>query len=156
MKTSEFKQLLKETVREVLREELKVIKMALREHNTILQPYKNIGGSGPSKIPNYSETNSQPIPRPVIKEVQSTGNPMLDILNETRSGMSGNDWNDLGTMNSSMAQGINSFIEKPTQVGTVGDMLQNSSTSSDLNQIEIDVVPNFSKLMGAMKEKGTI
>lgn len=152
MKTSEFKQLLKETVREVLREELKVIKIALREHNTILQPLKKIGTTSP----NYSEINSQPIPRPVIKEVQSTGNPMLDILNETRGGMSGNDWNDLGTMNSSMAQGINSFVEKPTQVGTVGDMLQNSSTSSDLNQIEIDVVPNFSKLMGAMKEKGTI
>lgn len=152
MKTSEFKQLLKETLREVLREELKVIKIALREHNSILQPYKKIT---PSTL-GYSEINSQPIPNMQKISYQSTGNPMLDLLNETKSGMSGDDWRDMGTMNSSMAQGINSFIEKPTQVGTVGDMLQNSSTSSDLNQIEIDVVPNFSKLMGAMKEKGTI
>lgn len=155
MKTSEFKQLLKETVREVLREELKVIKIALREHNTILQPLKKIGNSEVNAFPDIVSV-SIPREKPLIREVKSTGNPMLDILNETRSGMSGNDWNDLGTMNSSMAQGINSFVEKPTQVGTVGDMLQNSSTSSDLNQIEIDVVPNFSKLMGAMKEKGTI
>lgn len=152
MKASEFKQLIKEAVREVVREELKVIKIALREHNTILQPYKQTGFNSS----NYSEINSQPIPNMQKVSYQSTGNPMLDLLNETRNGMSGNDWNDLGTMNSSMTHGVNSFIEKPTQIGTVGDMLQNSSTSQDLNQIEIDVVPNFSKLMGAMKEKGTI
>ncbi len=152
MKASDFKNLIKEAVREVVREELKVVKMALREHNTILQPYKKVGITAP----NYSEINSQPIPNMQKVSYQSTGDPMLDLLNETRTGMTGDDWSNLGTMNSSMAQGMNPFIEKPVQVGTVGDMLSNSSVSSDLNQIEIDVVPNFSKLMGAMKEKGTI
>jgi hypothetical protein len=150
MKTSDFKNLIKEAVREVVKEELKVIKIALREHNNILQPYKKVGTVQSSNIAspkNYTPTHTQ---------YQTTGNPMLDILNETRIGMTGNDWNDLGTINSSMAHGTNSFIEKPTQVGTVGDMLSNSSVSSDLNQIEIDVVPNFSELMGAMKERGTI
>ncbi len=152
MKTSDFKNLIKEAVREVIKEELKGIKTALSEHNSILQPYKKVG----TTAPNYSEINSQPTPKQPIRQVQSTGNPMLDLLNETRNGMSGDDWSNLGTMDSTMARGGNSFIEKPVQVGTVGDMLQNTSNSTDLNQIEIDVVPNFSKLMGAMKEKGTI
>jgi len=40
MKASEFKELIKEAVREVVKEELKGIKFALKEHNNILQPYK--------------------------------------------------------------------------------------------------------------------
>jgi len=153
MKASEFKQLIKEAVREVVREELKVVKIALREHNSILQPYKKVGTSL-----DYPEIKSESFtlpPKP--KTIKSTGNPMLDLLNETKSGMSGDDWGDMGTMNSSMAQNIgNSFVEKPVQVGTVGDMLNTASTSQDLNQIEIDVVPNFSKLMNTMKKQGTI
>ena len=35
-------------------------------------------------------------------------------------------------------------------------MLQNAPKTHDLNQINIDTVPDFSSIMGAMKDKGLI
>jgi len=164
MKASEFKELIKEAVREVVKEELKGIKIALKEHNNILQPYKKIGGF---TAPNYAEINSQPSPYiknglPIedIKhtQYQNTGNPLIDLLNETKYNTSAEDWQNFGGFNSSQAQGYYSpqNINSEPAVGTVGDMLQTAPKTNDINAISIDVVPNFSNLMGELKNRGQI
>lgn len=79
MKASEFKNLIKEAVREVLKEELM----------EIVQP------------PVQESSPSLPLAdKPVYK---ATGNAMLDALNETRSSMSTQDYRNVLNMNSSMA-----------------------------------------------------
>ena len=51
----------------------------------------------------------------------------------------------------------NNFTHTSTQVGNVGDMLSNTNKSAmDINQVNIDVVPDFSKLMGTLKDRGQI
>ncbi len=173
MKASEFKELIKEAVREVVKEELKGIKIALKEHNNILQPYKKIGvsitPSSPPKNP-YVATGlpieermyNQQIPTHTERKdhtnYQTTGNPLIDLLNETKYNTSAEDWQNFGGFNSSQAQGYSSpqNINSEPAVGTVGDMLQTAPKTNDINAISIDVVPNFSNLMGELKNRGQI
>jgi hypothetical protein len=132
MKASEFKKLIKEAVREVLLEEL----------------------SNNSPQPIQEQINT---PYHLSKNIStSTGDPLLDLLNETKDN---GDWRDLGNFQTENIQNFkNQFMpEKSPQIGDVGAMLTHTNkNTSDINQVEIDVVPNFSKLMGNMKDKGLI
>ena len=159
MKASELKQLLEPLVRKIVKEELKEIHTALLEQKKITDPIRKVGGF---TTPNQTETNTQPIhthtERTTHTQYQSTGNSMLDLLNETKQTMTGDDWTNLGTFGSENINNFRGFIpgNEPV-VGTVNDMLGNSSKNAyDINQVEIDVVPNFSKIMGVMKEQGKI
>jgi len=94
MKASQFKELIKEAVREVIKEEL--------------------------SIP------QQPIQEQVAQSsYRSTGNPILDALNETRGSMTSEDYQNLngGTMQSSMAQSFNrnAFMPQGRAVKPVSD-----------------------------------
>ena len=82
MKASQFKELIKEAVREVLKEELTQI------------------------VPQPETPMQEQVTKPSFK---STGNPILDALNETKSNMTPEDYKNLGggTMASSMAQSFN-------------------------------------------------
>ena len=82
MKASQFKQLIKEAVREVLQEDLMEI----------------------------ISTPNIPVQEQVTKpSYKPTGNAMLDALNETRTSMTSEDYRNLngGTMQSTMAQNFN-------------------------------------------------
>lgn len=132
MKASEFKNLIKEAVREVLLEEL--------SQTTIPEPLKE-----------QIETQFQ---QP--KKIEPSGNLLMDLINETRDG---GDWKDLGTFQSENIQSFqNQFTPaKPAQTGDIGAMLNNTNKhTNDINQVSIDVVPNYSKLMSSLKEKGQI
>ena len=98
MKASQFKELIKEAVREVLTEELTQI---------VAQP-------------------QAPVQEQVTKpSLQSTGNPVLDALNETRLGMTREDYQNLtgGTIGASMAQSFNrnSFMPQGRAIKPVSD-----------------------------------
>lgn len=156
MKASELKQLLEPLVRKIVKEELKEIHSVLSEQKKITDPLRKVGGF---TAPNYSEINSQPIPKMDHNSDQLTGgNPLLSLINETKQTMTSDDWSNLGNFSS---ENINNFRgsvhgNEPV-VGTVNDMIGNSSKNAyDINQVEIDVVPNFSKIMGVMKEQGKI
>jgi len=166
MKVSQFKQLIKEAVREVVREEMNDLRTTLMEQIKILQPYQKVGGStniGINKIPQSSITN-KPSPYintglPINENIyQTTGDPLIDLLNETKYSNTAEDWKQFGGFDSSNAQEYihDNYGTTQTQVGTVGDMLQSAPKTNDINQISIDVVPDFSNLMGAMKDKGII
>lgn len=94
MKASQFKELIKEAVREVIKEEL-------------------------STIP-------QPVQEQVAKpSYTSTGNPILDALNETRGTMTAEDYKNIGgsTMQSTMAQNFNraAFMPQGRTIKPVSD-----------------------------------
>jgi len=151
MKTSEFKNLIKECVREVLKEELQGIKQQLSEHSKTIQPLKKVGGF---TAPNYNTTGNPP---ENFKNISQTGDPLIDLLNETKIDMSGEDWKNFGHFDNARNFNPNTLAYgNEPQVGTVGDMLSSAPKTNDINQIEIDVVPNYSQFMGALKEQGKI
>lgn len=159
MKASELKQLLEPLVRKIVKEELKEIHNALLEQKKITDPLRKVGGF---TAPTYPEPISKSIPthteRNTHTQYQSTGNSMIDLLNETKQTMTGDDWSNLGNFSSENINNFRGFVHgNEPVVGTVNDMLGNSSKNAyDINQVEIDVVPNFSKIMGVMKEQGKI
>lgn len=140
MKASQFKSLLKEVFREVLKEEL-----------PLLMENRDIPIINRNNIPDFKHT-----PKPPTKQIPS-GNPLIDLLNETKTGMTGDDWQNIGNFNSNNMNNFSPNIHgNESKVGTVGDMLNTSTKTSHLEQIQIDVVPDYSKLMGTMKEQGKI
>lgn len=148
MKTNEFKKLIKECIREVLKEE--GVFQLLSEHSKVIQPLKKVGVVSE----NYNSTGNPP---PQLKNFPKTGDPLLDLLNETKTDMSGEDWKNFGHFDNARNFNSNNFIPSAEpQVGTVGQMLNSSPKTNDINQIEIDVVPNFSGLMSKLKEEGQI
>lgn len=86
MKVDVFKKLIKEAVKEALREELSGLQSAIKEST----PVQKV-----TKYENYRPTVSKPI---------STGNPLMDLLQETRATMNSKDYNSMVNMDSSMAQ----------------------------------------------------
>lgn len=90
MKASQFKALIKEAVREVLKEELQ----------EIVQP---------QQAPVQEQVQTRPI--------QSTGNPILDALNETKGSMTSEDYQNIGggNLRAQMAQNFNRSMMMPKQ-----------------------------------------
>jgi hypothetical protein len=84
MKASDFKKIIKEAVREAIREELTLTQQTVQKEASA-PPYK------------------------------STGNAMLDALNETRTSMTSEDYQNLGGGNfrAEMAQNFNRGMYKP-------------------------------------------
>ena len=90
MKASEFKNLIKEAVREAIREELSEVRT-------------------PTPIPTPP---SAPTPAPV----QFTGgNPLMEALNMTSKSMTSEDYRNMGTATSNMAQMFNRSAFMPKQ-----------------------------------------
>ena len=89
------------------------------------------------------------------KPMTFTNNNILnDILNETRQT---SEWQSLGNMDSSMAQGFNGPMMNEVQVvNSVDQMLANTRPAGDINAVRIDTVPDFSALMSKMKQEGQI
>ena len=90
MKASQFKALIKEAVREVLKEEL-------------LETVQ------PQQAPVQEQVQARP--------VQSTGNPILDALNETRGSMTPEDYQNIGggNLRAQMAQNFDRSMMMPKQ-----------------------------------------
>lgn len=86
MKADVFKKLIKEAVKEALREELSNIQATIKEPAPVQKVVK---------YENYKPTIAKPI---------STGDPIMDLLQETRATMNSEDYRSMLTMDSSMAQ----------------------------------------------------
>lgn len=141
MKVGQFKQLMKECLREVLAEE-GIITENIKPKNINIHPKRNITGNPPLNL----------------TSIPKTGDVMIDLLNETKYNTDPSEWQNFGDFTQNMAQGYNAnhFRTSEPEVGTVEDMLSNQPKTNDINQVSIDVVPDYSKFMGAMKEQGQI
>jgi hypothetical protein len=162
MKLDAFRKVIREEVKKAIQEEMRDIlleavksasKPNLTENKFTTKPYSKVEST---YKPSFSDIIAEE-----RKPIQSTGNPMLDILNETAQA---GEWRTLngGEFNASQAIGWNGGApgmmggSNIPVVATVDEMIKSQGPVRDINDVSIDVVPDFSKLMGALKEKGNI
>lgn len=168
MKLDILRKLIREEIRNAIKEELKEI---LTEAVIIASEPK------PSSIHSIPErqgisntiqpyTQIKPNPKPRLSEIMaeqkpltSTGNPILDLLNETANS---NEWRTLN-MNYTAQDAVNWSGGIPNMEGantpvvsTVNQMISTQGPVRDINDVKIDVVPDFTGLMNKFKEKGKL
>jgi hypothetical protein len=81
----------------------------------------------------------------------TNNNILNEILNQTaQSG----DWRSIADMKSGDVMGFGGA--EPVVVESVDAMLANTRPTGDINSVKIDVVPDFSALMGKLKQDGKI
>ena len=152
MNIATFRKLIREEVAKALREELPTI---LNE--SIKAPAK-------SAAPKRSSISDLMEGRPEKHtDFQTTGNPMLDLLNETRVQMTtqNEEWPSMGNydssaINSYRSEMMGAFGDGAPTVQSVDQMVQTARPATDVTQVQINAVPDFSKMMGALKDKGKL
>jgi hypothetical protein len=128
MKVDVFKKLIKEAVKEVLQEELVNI---LSENK---KQVENTSGTF-TKYEEYKPVRSENMYRP-------TGDPIMDLLQETRANMTSGDYKTMISMDSSMAQG---------GMPNMGSMISGPEPGLDISQLSF--VKNAGKVFQASVEK---
>ena len=158
MKADTFIKLLRTVIREevqqVVREELSLLLETPEPRQTVTENKKSVMKN--SMVDSIRPVKSQ---QPV-KQMPFTNNNILnEILNDTAQG---GEWRSMFEGTSQQAPNFSSMIgqygrsSEPTVVSSVDQMLANTRPSGDINAVNIDVVPDFSALMGKMKQDGKI
>ena len=161
MKLDAFRKIIREEVKKAIQEEMRdVLLEAVKSTNTsksLVQPYVETKSQNKPKFSEVIAEQRYTAPKPL----PSTGNPMLDILNETAQA---GEWRTLngGDFNASQAvgwaggaPGMMGGSNTPV-VATVDEMIKSQGPVRDINDVSIDVVPDFSGLMSKLKENGKI
>ena len=157
MKLDVFRKIIREEVRGVIKEELSLIMQTpLTETKVIQKPVVE------QKIKNNSLSELiEEIPQQIV-EPQKPSQPLFegvgalaDVLNQTHTE---GGWRNLnGGMSSQDAVGFQGGMPgTPTKVVDSVDAMVANQKTSDINQVSIDAVPDFSGLMGKMKDAGKI
>ena len=153
MKLDAFRKIIREEVRGVIKEELSLIMSTpITETKIVKKPVVEQKVNKPS----FSEIVNEEVVQQKQPTFEPTGNPMLDILNETAAS---GEWRSLnGGYNSSHAAGFAGGMPggQTRVVNSVDEMLANKQPVSDINQVVIDAVPDFSGVMGKLKESGKL
>jgi hypothetical protein len=150
-KLDAFKKLIREEVRKVFKEEIKALLQELKTPTTT----QSIPGG-------YKKALKETVTAPVQKKFtppQPTGDPIKDLLAETATAMTGDEYKTLVSLGSNSAQGFPQMFaqqEEVQVVSSVEDMIASTGPVHDINQVEIDTVPDFSGLMNTLKSKGQI
>ena len=145
-----------EAFRKLIREEVRTVIM--EEVVPLLKEVKHI----PTKQVNNSFANSlkESTIKNVTKVNKSTGDPLMDLLNETKMSMTSDDYRTIVNADSSMAEGFGQYYMSTNTssnvVESVDQMLAQSRPAGDVSQVRIDAVPDFSALMKTMKKQGQI
>ena len=153
MKLEAFRKIIREEVRAVIKEELSLImKTPLAETRSFEKPVVE----QKTKKPSLSELTEEPKQNPSSQTLFEGNSPLAEVLNQTYSE---GGWRNLngGTF---QAQDAVSFAggmpnNQPRIVDSVDAMIGNQKTT-DINQVTIDAVPDFSGLMNKMKAVGCI
>jgi len=148
-KLDALRKIIREEVRTVVREELKFF---MKENNS------NIDNQPVNKT--YANTLKEEIIKSKKVKIEPTGDPILDLLNETQMSMTSEDYRTVFNGESRAVQGFpsmmnNNSFETPV-VETVDQMLATARPATDVTQVNIDAVPDFSALMKNMKDKGQL
>jgi hypothetical protein len=148
-KLDALRKIIREEVRTVVREELKFF---MKENNS------NIDNLPVNKT--YANTLKEEIIKSKKVKIEPTGDPILDLLNETQMSMTSEDYRTVFNGESRAVQGFpsmmsNNSFETPV-VETVDQMLATARPATDVTQVNIDAVPDFSALMKNMKDKGQL
>ena len=150
MKADTFVKLLRKVIREevqaVVREELGILIEAPDPKPVVAEAKK-------TTVKNSMVESIKPAkPTQPAKPMAFTNNNILnEILNQTaQSG----DWRSIADMKSGDVMGFGGA--EPVVVESVDVMLANTRPTGDINSVKIDVVPDFSALMGKLKQDGKI
>ena len=156
MKIEAFRKIIREEVRDVIKEELSLIMQTpITETKVVQKPVVEQKQTKPSLSELTEEpqqTQSQQPTQPLFEGVGA----LADVLNQTHAE---GGWRNLnGGMSSQDAVGFQGGMPgTPTKVvSSVDEMMASQPKTSDINQVSIDAVPDFSGLMGKMKESGKI
>lgn len=159
MNLDSLRKLIREEVRTAIKEELKdilteaVVIASTPETKTQVQKFDSHVKTESTFKPKFSEIIAE------RKTPISTGDPLLDLLNETaQSG----EWRTLnGGYNATDAVnwaggmpgmgGVNTPV-----VASVDQMITQQGPVHDINDVRIDAVPDFTGLMGKLKENGKL
>jgi hypothetical protein len=164
MDLKKFRQIIREEVKQAIQEELKDI---LAEAIIVASEPKPVS-KDPKEIfnitPPHTKIESKHKPRfseimAENKEFISTGNPILDLLNETANSGEWRSLNDGYTAQDAMSWsggapgmgGMNTPV-----VANVNQMVTQQGPVRDINDVRIDAVPDFTGLMGKLKENGKL
>lgn len=156
MKLEAFRKIIREEVRGVIKEELSLIMQTpVTETKVVQKPVVEQKQTKPS-LSELTET-AQPVapPQPTTPLFDSN-NPLAQILNETAAA---GEWRNLnGGYTAQDAVGFQGGMPGGATkvVDSVDAMMASSQGATDVNQVSIDAVPDFSGLMGKMKESGNI
>jgi len=163
MKLDAFRKIIREEVKKAIQEEMRDVlleavkaasKPELIENKSISVPYSKVESTYKPSLPQIMAEEIKPIP--------STGNIMLDLLNETAQA---SDWRSLNGREFNASQAVGWAGGAPGMMGggsntpvvaTVEEMIKSQGPVRDINDVSIDVVPDFSKFMDTLKEKGSI
>ena len=156
MKLEAFRKIIREEVRGVIKEELSLIMQApITETKIVQKPVVEQKSKTNSLSELIEETPQVQQPTKPTQPLFEGAGALADVLNQTHAE---GGWRNLnGGMSSQDAVGFQGGMPgAPTKVvDSVDEMISNQKTS-DINQVSIDAVPDFSGLMGKMKDAGKI
>lgn len=143
-----------EVLRKIIKEE---VKLAIREElSPLLKEIKN--HIKPNVNSTYTKTLKEELTRSKTN-IKKSNSSILDILNETKESMTGDEYKTIINANSNMAQGfplLGNTGTIPPVVENVNQMIANATPTTDINRVQIDTVPDFSALMSKMKSNNQI
>ena len=96
--------------------------------------------------------NSSPMVRFEDVKFKKSSNPLTNLLNETAMSMM-NDESSINFSTNDVGPGMHpalAFQPKEAAVGTPSDMLATARASSNIDAVQINVVPDYSALMDKM------
>ena len=154
-------------LRKLIREEVALavrteMKLAMQELKPLME-----GRITPSK-PVISKSSLVESIKPTQRQQSrpqyvSTGDPISDLLNETKMGMQADEYRSIGNFGAQDAQGFGMQAMQdfgPKQTMVVEDMnsiLQASRPAGSVEAVQLaDAVPDYTGLMKSLKEKGAI
>tara|TARA_R100001480_G_scaffold91846_1_gene98067 strand:- start:697 stop:1155 length:459 start_codon:yes stop_codon:yes gene_type:complete len=152
MKLEAFKKIIREEVRAVIKEELSLIMQTpITETKTVKKPVVEVKKEKPS-LSNIIE-DPKPQQQPSKPLFEGLG-AISDVLNQTH--VEGG-WRDMGSMKANDAVSYQGGMpgQETKVVSSVNDMVAGQRTS-DINQVSINSVPDFSGVMNNLKTNGKI
>ena len=157
MKIEAFRKIIREEVRDVIKEELSLIMQTpITETKTVQKPVveQKTKTNSLSELIEETPQKSQQSSKPAQPLFEGVG-AIADVLNQTHAE---GGWRNLnGGMSSQDAVGFQGGMPgAPTKVVDSVDAMISNQKTSDINQVSIDAVPDFSGLMGTLKDQGKI
>ena len=154
-------------LRAIIREEVALavrteMKLAMQELKPLMEG--RVTPSKPVSSRNSLVESIKPTQKPQARQqYASTGDPLMDLLNETKNSMQSDEYRSIGNFQAQDAQGfgmqaMSDFGPKQTVVTeNVSDILQAARPASDVTGVQLpDAVPDFTGLMASLKAKGAI
>ena len=160
MKINQLRQIIREEVRSAMQGELRdILTEAVKIASEPSTPTNSLTLKTESKKQkSFSELVNEDRKPPQNPKFETKGNPVLEALNETASS---GEWRNIngGSFNAADAVGWAGGgpmggANTPV-VNSVDQMIQ-GKRATDVTQVSIDAVPDFSGLMNNLKEKGKL